>query len=37
MEGYDYMLLRGPAALLHDLIVDVRLTVAAERASNTML
>jgi ribosomal protein S18 acetylase RimI-like enzyme len=22
LEGYDYMLLRGPAALLHDLIVD---------------
>jgi ribosomal protein S18 acetylase RimI-like enzyme len=21
-EGYDYMLLRGPAAILHDLIVD---------------
>jgi len=22
LEGYDYMLLRGPAALLHDIIVD---------------
>jgi ribosomal protein S18 acetylase RimI-like enzyme len=22
MEGYDYMALRGPAAVLHDLIVD---------------
>jgi len=22
LEGYDYMLLRGPAALLHDVIVD---------------
>jgi ribosomal protein S18 acetylase RimI-like enzyme len=22
LEGYDYMLLRGPAAVLHDIIVD---------------